>query len=146
MTFGLVTGAVMGIAEKDRYEFVTSSVRYHNEKIIQAFQLFIKLTTAVIGGTVYLSLQPMDPIKHSLLTQAALVAECAICLVCIITIWANVRAWWGFRVAESKLVGKDAKDKDFIVAMPTHIKSYLVEVVMTIVILLTFTLTYFFVL
>ena len=127
----------MDIKPEKRYEVVTSSARYHNEKIIEAFQLFIKLTTAVIAGVVYLALSGLEIDKLNSLAWVAVVAEGLICLVCVTIMIANIRAWWGFRIAESELVGK-ISDGTYIVSKPKFPRSCLAELVMIFVVILTF--------
>lgn len=43
----------MAIDDEKRYEFITEQLRYVNEKIIEAFTLFVKLTSAIMAGIVW---------------------------------------------------------------------------------------------
>ena len=127
----------MAIDKNKRYEFVTSSCRYHNEKIIQAFQLFLKLTTAVVAGIFYLSVNSPVGCKQKAIVIAANFTEGAICTVAVLLIIANLLAWWGFRNAESEIVGKD-ESGNYTVPKPKFPKSCLSEIVMVFVVLTTF--------
>jgi hypothetical protein len=37
------------VSDEKQYEFVSGQVRYHNEKIIESFEFFIKMFSAVVA-------------------------------------------------------------------------------------------------
>ena len=127
----------MAVDLDKRYEFVTISSRYHNEKIIEVFQLFIKLTTAIVAGVVYITLSKLPSDKQVALSLAAIATEAAVSIVCVTIIISNLRSWWGFRVAESEIVGKDTTG-NYMVNKPKFPRSCLSEIAMVAAIVLTF--------
>jgi hypothetical protein len=90
-----------------RYEFITSQIRYHNEKIIETFNRFLQLFAAIVGGSIWLSLQPRPSgaIRDYSVVSDALVI--ALALISALNIINDLLAWFGFRQAESALVGLD---------------------------------------
>jgi hypothetical protein len=89
------------VSPERRYEFVTQQIRYHNEKIIQAFSLFVKLATAIVGGVVWLVFQPQEgPTWIPLLASGVFIL---VGVAVIILIAANLKAWLGYRAMECKL-------------------------------------------
>ncbi len=89
---------------EERYRFVTSQLSYFNEKIIEAFNLFIKLLTAIAGGVLWLRLQNdwgtvWIQIRGIVVALIMLVGFSSILLVIF-----NLSSWWGFRKAESFLL------------------------------------------
>jgi hypothetical protein len=93
---------VMEIDKDKRYEFVTSSARYHNEKIIQAFQLFVKLTTALIAGVVYLSVNRPGGGNQNDIAAVANFAEAAVCIVAAVLIITNLLGCWDSEMRNQK--------------------------------------------
>lgn len=130
----------MSIDEK-RYEHVTSMCRYHNDKIIEAFNLYIKLVTLIVGGVVWLrvqaktiegsvSLDSIEPLAADLLF---IVSGCAIWLIII-----NLYAWLGFRNAEhSSYRASDGKQNT---PEPRRLRDYWNEWFYVILILFIFVL------
>jgi hypothetical protein len=104
-----------------RYQFVTQQLRYHNEKIIEAFKLFIKLFSAIVGGAIWLSIQTNELSSYG---NLALALVGVLTLVTVVMVISNLMAWYGFRKAESFLVGKEK------VGPPTPIRSCWTEYVM----------------
>jgi hypothetical protein len=93
-----------GVTLEERYRFVTSQLSYFNEKIIEAFNLFIKLLTAIVGGVIWLRLQTdlgtvWIQIRGIVIGLVMLVGLSSILLVIF-----NLSSWWGFRKAESFLL------------------------------------------
>lgn len=92
------------ITIEERYRFVTSQLSYFNEKIIEAFNLYIKLITAIAGGVIWLRLQ-VDwgavwiQIRGIVVALTILVGFASVLLVIF-----NLSSWWGFRKAESLLL------------------------------------------
>ena len=97
----------MAIPPEMRYQFVTGQIKYHNEKIIESFNLFIRLFTGIVVAAVWLSTQPDPSKRHSLYAFLAFVLVVMLATMTIITVIANVMAWYGYRHAETGLVGAD---------------------------------------
>ena len=95
----------MTINDQKRYEFITEQLRYVNEKIIEAFTLFVKLTTAIIAGIVWLLTQSLKDETRLLIGSFIPWLFLLLAATSILLIIINLRSWWGYRKAESTLVG-----------------------------------------
>lgn len=118
---------IEGVSLEERYRFVTSQLSYFNEKIIEAFNLFIKLLTAIAGGVIWLRLQTdwgtvWTQIRGIVVALVILVGFSSVLLVIF-----NLSSWWGFRKAESFLL----KGK---IPLPVFPKSARQELLMMLVI------------
>src|SRR5436190_873231 len=101
------TGEVptMPVSPDKRYEFVTQQLRYTNDKIIEAFELFLKLTAAVLGAAAWVSTQKLSPEVQGPIGRLVPWLVTGIGASCVALILINLRSWWGYREAESQLVG-----------------------------------------
>jgi hypothetical protein len=91
------------VSDEKQYEFVSEQVRYHNEKIIESFNFFIQLFSAVVGGCIWLSIQKDQNAKfpsYQTLSNAIVVI---VAIVAVIRIAENLRAWHGYRSAQCRL-------------------------------------------
>jgi len=57
------------ISDEKRYEFVTAQQRYTNEKIIEAFNLFIKLGSGIVAGFIWVKTQHLDNATVALINR-----------------------------------------------------------------------------
>jgi hypothetical protein len=89
------------------YEFCSSQVRYHNERIIEAFQMFVKIFSAIAGGSVYLSLQKEVATKASVYVLISDLLVILVAFIAIVMVLENLRGWRGYRSAQSRLGGLD---------------------------------------
>ncbi len=92
------------VSIESRYKFVTSQLSYFNEKIIEAFNLYIKLISATAGGVIWLRFQEDWALIWIQIRVIVVSLIGLISLVSIILILINLSAWWGFRKAESFLL------------------------------------------
>ena len=115
------------VSDEERYKFATSQLTYFNEKIIEAFNLFVKLTSVIAGGALWLRVQATGPSLWPAIRPLAvgLLALCGISTVTLVGF--NLHAWWGYRRAESRLTDK-------AVPPPTFPRSCRQEIVMVAVI------------
>jgi hypothetical protein len=118
----------MTISAEKRYEFVTGRLQYHNEKIIEAFKLFIQVISAIVGGAIWLSLVKEPPKGHENYWLLADILVVCLAAMTTITVIANVIAWFGYRTAEHELNPKAPK--------PRHFWSYWNELAMLAVIVI----------
>ncbi len=93
----------MAINDEKRYEFITEQIRYVNEKIIEAFTLFVKLTSAIVAGIVWLLIQNLKHETRILIGPVIPWLFLLLGVTCILLIIINLRSWWGYRKAESTL-------------------------------------------
>jgi uncharacterized membrane protein len=120
----------MKIPLEEQYEYLTSHLRYINEKIYQSFTLFIKLATTVVGGVFFLhwKLLPCDDKRFSL-SAAANLLFVLISFSMIVLILNNLRSWYGYRKRLSKQYPNIPNDK--------NIWRWVTEAVMCLVIVIT---------
>lgn len=89
--------------EEQEYDFVNQQVKYNNEKIFQALELFIKLMIVVIGGMFWLITQKLDnhflqQLINPIRLLFVLVGVGSGSLIILHTI-----SWWCYRKAQVKL-------------------------------------------
>ena len=93
------------VSKDKEFEYVTSQIIKHIERTVDAFKMFTKLFSAIVGGSILLSTQQtIGP--ESARTYAHL-ADALVFLVTLISgvmIVEDYRAWWGFRRAQTTLV------------------------------------------
>lgn len=88
----------MEIPLEKQYEFLTSHLRYINDKIYQSFTFFIKIATTVIGGVFLLHWKlPLEDPKRNSLSTATDLLFILISLSMLLIIWNNLRSWRGYR-------------------------------------------------
>ena len=97
----------MPISDEKRYEFITEQLRYVNEKIIEAFQMFVKIMSAIVAGLIILETQDVSAPTRTLVADLLPWLFLLVGLSSLILILVNLRSWWGYRIAESALVGRD---------------------------------------
>src|SRR4029077_17982501 len=96
----------MPISDEKRYEFITEQLRYTNEKIIEAFGLFLKLGAAVFGGAAWVITAPgFSRAIEFRIGRLVPWLFFGIGVGCVALIWINLKSWWGYRVAEASLMG-----------------------------------------
>lgn len=95
------------ISDETRYNFVTGQLNYHNDKIIDAFNLFLKLISAIIGGSVWVITQHLEQAKVLLISKIVPWLILVISVSSIMLILINLRSWWGYRKTMSSLVGAE---------------------------------------
>ena len=92
------------IDELERYKFITSQLKYFADRMRDSFKLYIQLATAIIGGFVWLKIQPVA-------TQGAVVLSIVPPLLLLLgvlmsaLVWFDYACWYGYRKAESALIG-----------------------------------------
>jgi len=114
----------------ERYKFVTSQLQYFNDKIIESFKLYIQLVTAISGGYLWLKTQSQtaDTLTWARVAAPALMIFVGLTIILLIIV--NLSSWWGYRKAESNLLGG-------VVPTPVFPKSARQELVMIVVIITT---------
>jgi hypothetical protein len=94
------------ISEEKHYEYLGSVIINRLQLVRDAFKLFLQLFSAIVGGSVWLSLQTTitPATKHRLGT----VSDALVWLVILVTgimVLEALRSWWDYRVELSKLDG-----------------------------------------
>jgi hypothetical protein len=120
----------MALKEK-RYEFVTSQIRYHNDKMIDAFKYFVSIFSLIIGGVFWLlSQQNLDCFLKAFVVGFSPYLTLLIGTTSILLIISNYVSWWGYRKAETALTDGD-------VVPPSFPKSANSQILMILVILIS---------
>ncbi|HEY1606575.1 MAG TPA: hypothetical protein VGF77_13365 [Allosphingosinicella sp.] len=103
------------ISDDVHYRFVSEQCRYHSEKAGDAFTLFVKIFSAVVGGALWLQVQPhVNPAMSRQLGRAAAGLVLAVASLCSIRIAENMRAWKGYRKAQCRIAGNDSDGRPII--------------------------------
>ncbi len=119
-------------------EMITQHIRDCNKRISDSFKLFVQLFSAIVGASVWLSLQTTTAPKGTFAWLADGISFLAL-VVCAVTIIDNLRAWHNYRAALSKVAGKDKSGK-LIVPPPKLRTAATVETAMLVVMLISWVL------
>jgi hypothetical protein len=94
----------MQIPADKQYEHLTTHLRYLNDKILEAFNHFITLASAIIGGTFYIhvNLAASDPRRSGLANPSSALLS-VVGTGIIIMIVTNLLAWHRYRATLSKV-------------------------------------------
>lgn len=112
-----------------RFENVTTMIRYHNDKMIEAFNRFISFVVAIIGGAyALLSFEHLDSASKAQAISLVPYLLWLVALSSLAIIFSNYQSWYGFRKAESALSNKS-------IPMPTLPWSMSEQIIMTVIVL-----------
>jgi len=89
------------IDDVERYKRVTAQLTYFSDRMRDTFKQFIQLTIAIIGGFVWLKLQPGSD-KVTYLLEAARWLIPFLALFLSLQIWWDFKKWRGYRRAEAE--------------------------------------------
>ncbi|MFI5014695.1 MAG: hypothetical protein ACHQAY_20360 [Hyphomicrobiales bacterium] len=108
----------MGPSEKlsvdEEYKFVSEHCRWLSKMMTDTFNMFIRLTTAIIGGSIYLGQQQGVSIKGKSLAPLSDLVVGASALVACLLIYEYARARKRYRQRVTILGGKDERGNDRI--------------------------------
>lgn len=94
------------ISPEERYKRVCSMLTYFCDRMDQAFKLFVQISTAVIGGFIWLRMQP----NSSSVDHLFAVGRWIIPILAAVTIGQIIFdhiSWYGYRRAEANLLGRE---------------------------------------
>ena len=89
----------------ERFRNVTTMIRYHNDKMVEAFARFVRFSALIVAGSFYVFLEGTE--SHGLIGVVTCMAPMLIVFVAISSaavIASNWCSWFGFRKAESNLL------------------------------------------
>ncbi len=91
------------VSDDKQYEFVSGEIASRNGRIYETRGQFIRVFSAVVGGSIWLSSQ--KEMASKFLTYEIL-SDVIVILMTVIScasIWANLKSWEGYRLAQSRL-------------------------------------------
>lgn len=91
--------------EEKRFEHISTMLRYHNDKISEAFTRFVTLSMGIVGGSFWLLSQ--KDVSQSFRETAFSSIPFLFWFIGISSlalIYSNWKSWYGFRQAESDLL------------------------------------------
>jgi hypothetical protein len=127
----------MCISDDKHYDFITRQLEYTNEKIIQAFELFIKLFIVISGGIIWLKTQNFEDNFLKVLITPVRFLLILMGVGSIAVIILNLKSWWGYRKAQARLTT--------LAPSPRHFLSYLHEIILILIVSIATCLAVFYV-
>jgi len=120
---------------KERLNNITTMIRYHNDKMVEAFNRFITFTIGIVGGTFWLISQDKieNSVKESVISNVPLLFW-FLGISSLAIIYSNWGSWFGFRKAQSKLI-PDIPEPSF----PKSCKEQLIMVFIIFTVCIVFT-------
>ena len=93
----------------ERFRNVSAMIRYHNDKMIEAFARFVRFSVLIVAGSFYVFLEGGE--DHGLITVVTWAAPGLCGFVAVSSaaiILSNWFSWRGFRRTEAELLGEDS--------------------------------------
>ena len=115
------------VSDDKQYEHVSQQVRHHNDRILGSFDLFIRLFSAVVGGAIWLSLQAGAARRGSYYALLSDLLVGLITVMSILMVLENLRAWHGYRWAQTRLGEKD-ESGNYRIPPPKKLRASLIEI------------------
>lgn len=88
------------VDDVERYKRITFQMTYFGDRMRDTFKLFIQLSIAVIGGFVWLKIQPNSANAESIFRVARWIIP-FLAIFMSFQIWWDDRIWRGYRQAEA---------------------------------------------
>lgn len=93
------------ISDEQLYKTLSEMIAERNKNALDAFKLFISLYSAIVGGSIWLSTQANRNLPaYGRLSSGVILL---VTLVAVVLVIEAKRGWWGYRKAQSELVGKN---------------------------------------
>jgi hypothetical protein len=93
---------VRNVSPLEHYKRVCSMLDLFCKRMDDTFRLFIQLSTAVVGGFIWLKMQPNAKDFAYLFPVARLIIP-ALAIATVVQILSDLRSWYGYRKAEVRL-------------------------------------------
>jgi hypothetical protein len=121
---------------KERFENVTTMIRYHNDKMIEAFARFIKISVGIVAGSFWiLSLDKLGQnIKQSAISTVPILFW-FVGISSLAIIYSNWKSWYGFRQAETSILKGSAQEPK----LPGACKEQLIMAAIILIVCVVFT-------
>ena len=101
------------MCEKERYQFITSQIDKHADRIYHAFALFVKLAVSIVGGFVWIITREMNPSLRQRLAHLCPHAFLLVAVAVSLLIIVNIRGKWIFRNLEADFLNKNINRPKF---------------------------------
>jgi hypothetical protein len=117
------------ITDDKLYEVLTDLIAERKNGCDNAFKLFVKLYTAIVGGAAAIGAvvpQPMRPVY----------AHVSVMLVIVVTVVTSIllfeakRGWWEYRKAQSRIVADNSPNRSYHIPPPKVWPTLIAEIVM----------------
>ncbi len=118
--------------ESEKYQFITSMQKYHDEKIGQAFRMYVTLSSSIVAGSLWLLSQDTGRDLFGQIKFLAIVLIVIACIASSTLIWFNLDGWYGFRLAECKMDSESPTPKP-MKSRRGEILMIVIEVIATVV-------------
>lgn len=93
-----------GVSPDKDFEVVSGRVEYFHRKISESFDFWIRTFSAIVGGSIFLAIDPHFPrnrVGNYVILSNSIVALMGV--VTMVLIAENLRAWRGYRWAQRRL-------------------------------------------
>jgi hypothetical protein len=131
------------ISPDTEFNNVSTHVRYLNEKMIEAFKLFVSLFSAIVGGSIWLSAGEMPAETRNNYYWLSNVLVGLLTIVTVVMIAEYLRSWHQYRHAMSRLGGLDSNGEPKI-PPPRTVRASVVEACMMITALILAVLFWYY--
>ena len=92
----------------ERFKNVTTMIRYHNDKMVEAFARFVRFSVGIVAGSVYLFfVEKTNQELKDILVFAVPILFWFVAISSLAVIFSNWRSWRGFREAEAQILKDD---------------------------------------
>ena len=110
------------------YEVLADLIAERKQSCTDAFKLFVKLFTGIVGGATFIATQDhADRVpKYAPISE---VLVWVLALVCLGLLYEAKRGWWGYRKAQSRILNDNAP-KSYHIPSPRGWQTPLTEIVM----------------
>jgi hypothetical protein len=92
---------------QERYKRVCAQISYYSDRMDRAFNRFVQLSIATIGGFIWLKMQPMAKAAENVFPLVRWIIP-LLAFVTVVEIVADLRSWYGYRKAEAAILKKEA--------------------------------------
>lgn len=101
--------------DQERYKRICAQISYYTDRMDRAFNRFVQLSIATIGGFIWLKTQPMAKAADYLFPVVRWIIP-FLAFVTVLEIAADWRSWHGYREAEAKILERPELDPTFPIA------------------------------
>jgi hypothetical protein len=101
--------------DQEHYKRICTQISYYTERMDRAFNRFVQLSIATIGGFIWLKTQPMAKAAEDLFPVVHWIIP-FLAFVTVLEILADWRSWFGYREEEARVLGRPNLKPTFPIA------------------------------